>query len=387
MHPKQKILYFRYFFCGREDVYAFRVADGGYRPRRRPDYDLTDRMLGRHMQGHVMLGAYPIMLDGTTRWVAADFDGKNNNAFEEAKILSDSLKSFGIETLCNSSQSGKGVHVRVIFNEYIESWIARNLMNAFIEMNGVRHLNDGGAFDRLFPTQDELDLRDLKSIGNQIAMPLHMGAAEQRGGTILLDNEFQRIPLGDATWDTIELYGRVNRLAIVDAFVDIDKETLMQTGPASQRKALERRGPPAPNGDYGDAPQRRRGLRQPSARDLYYIVNNCEFMHRASSGGLNYDEWFVLATVLTRYDGHGGRRFFHSLSSVDRDRYNSLQAEKKYDDILLKVNAPVTCETLASYGWRCPRLGSDGVCNKFRDNWGRGPRTPATIPVFVEDAA
>jgi len=151
------------------------------------------------MHGKVMLGAYPILLNGTTRWVAADFDGKNDNAFEESKILSDSLQSFGIETLCNTSQSGNGVHVRLIFQEYIESWIARNLMNAFIEMNGIRSINDGGAFDRLFPTQDELDLRDPRAIGNQIAMPLHKVAAEERGGTLLLDNDFSPIPLGDQT--------------------------------------------------------------------------------------------------------------------------------------------------------------------------------------------
>jgi len=62
-------------------------------------------------------------------------------------------------------------------------------------------------------------------------------------------------------------------------------------------------------------------------------------MIHAAGGGLDYNEWFVLATVLTRFDGHGGRRFFHSLSSVDGEKYDAVKADKKYDNILSTMKA------------------------------------------------
>lgn len=379
MKTKLKLIYFRYFFCGRDDVYAFRVPQGGYRPRRRPRFDLTDAVILQHMHGHIMLGAYPIMRDGTTRWVAADFDNKNNNAFEEAYVLKQSLESKGIETLCNTSQSGKGVHVRVIFEEYIESWLARNLMKAFLERESVLSIKDGGAFDRLFPTQDELDPDDPKAIGNQIAMPLHMGAAEDRGGSMLLDNDFQRIELGEQTWDHLELYERVSRLQIWDAFGEIGCQGLMAAGTERQQREQERRRSRMGNGNGS-------GPRQKTAADLQYIFANCEFMKHGLTGNLSYDEWWILATILSQFDGHGGRTLWHHISSAD-PRYDKDQADKKYNNILTKMQAPVRCETISSYGWTCPIMGSDGACNRFRNDLGRGPRTPATICHFASDVA
>jgi hypothetical protein len=338
-------------------------------------------MLVRHMQGHVMLGAYPILKDGTTRWVAADFDDKNNNAFEEAFVLKRSLESHGIETLCNSSQSGRGVHVRVIFDKYIEAWLARNLMKAFIERESILSIKDGGAFDRIFPTQDELDPRDPKAIGNQIAMPLHKGASEDRGGSMLLDNDFQRLKLGEQTWDHLELYERVTRLHIWDAFGEIGRQEFMTTGTERQQRKEESR-----NSCMGGDGSGRRGIRRNTAADLQYIFANCEFMRHGLTGNLSYDEWWILATILTRFDGHGGRTLWHHISSSD-PRYDEQQAEEKYANILLKMGAPVRCETISSYGWTCPAMGSDGVCNRFRNDQGRGPRTPATICQFASDAA
>jgi len=382
MHNKLKILYFRYFFGGREDVYAFRIPDGGYRPRRRPRFDLTNSLIVSHMRGQVMLGAYPLMWDGTTRWVAADFDGKNNNAFQEARILSDALRCFDIETLCNTSQSGNGVHVRVI----VEAWFARNLIQAFIEKEGIRKIADGGAFDRMFPTQDELDARDDKSIGNQIAMPLNMRAAQERGGSMLLDNDFQPIPLGEETWDAIELYERVNRVSIGDAIGDIGRTELLWSGTDRARRTRENAGSHAQStGGRRYKENERRGDR--NTEDLRYMVAECEFMRYADAGSIGYFDWMALASNLAQFDGVGGRRFFHILSSRDGAKYSTVQAEKKYDNILRSFNAPVTCSTLAQDGWRCPIMGNDGQCNKFRDAAGRGPRAPAAIPFFVEKEA
>lgn len=378
MNSRLKIIYFRYFFCGREDVYAFRLSSGEYRPRRRPKFDLTDRMLAQHMEGRVLLGAYPLLRGNKTRWVAADFDGKNDNAFEEAWRLKEALEYHGIETICNTSQSGKGVHVRVIFEKPVESWRARNLMKAFLEREEIRHIKEGGAFDRLFPTQDELDPRDMKAIGNQIAMPLNRRAAEERGGCILLDNDFNRIELGPHAWDHLELYDLVKNIDICDALEEAGRCDLLASGSEREQRAEARR-------HYYEGDGRGPGSehRKDTNDDLCFIIDHCEFIDYAMSENLTYDEWWILAAILTTFDGVGGRKAWHAISGVD-SRYNEIQAEKKYNDILFKMGAPVKCSTLSDYGWTCPQMGKDGECNKFRNSRGRGPRSPASICHFVE---
>jgi hypothetical protein len=369
-----KILYFRYFFCGRDDVYAYRVPGRGYRPRRRPKFELTDMLLAEHMRGKVLLGAYPLLRGNETRWVAADFDGENNNAFEEAWRLKEVLEEHEIETICNTSQSGKGVHVRVIFDKNIEAWRARNLMKAFLEREEILPIKDGGAFDRLFPAQDELNTGDSKAIGNQIAMPLNKKAAEERGGCLLLDNDFNTIALGPHTWDCIELYERATKLSVYDALSEAGRHDLLTSGSEREQREAARK-QYCGEGCGGD-------IREPTNDDLCFIIENCEFIDYAMSTRLTYNEWWILATMLIRFDGIGGRRAWHIISGTD-SRYNEAQAEKKYDDILSKVGNPVRCSTLSEYGWKCPELGKDGECNRFRNSQGRGPRTPVTIFHFA----
>ena len=381
MDSKLKLLYFRYFFCGRDDVYAYLVPGKGYRPRRRPKYDLTDNLLVQHMLGNVMLGAYPMLRGNETLWIAADFDGTNDNAFEEAWMLKQVLEEHDIKPLCNTSQSGKGVHVRVIFKKPMPAWLARNLMEAFREREGIRTVKEGGAFDRFFPAQDKLDPRDFRAIGNQIGMPLNKRAAEQRGGCMILDDDFNKIELGDDVWNRLEQYTRVKRSYVTDALAEIDRYNLLLPKDEINVSSEEFWGRSYTR-DYGGDAEKIDFSKFTSA-DLRFIVHNCDFMDYCKSEYLSYNEWLFLASVLTRFDDCGGREVWHALSSLD-SRYDENQADKKYDNVLLKIKKPSLCSTLSSYGWTCPSMGADGACNKFRNDWGRGPRTPATICHFVE---
>lgn len=387
MDQEQKLLHFRYFFVGRDDVMAQRMSNGGYRFLRSP---LTNSMIISHLRGDVMLGSYPLQKDGTTRWVAADFDGHNGNAFEEAKVLVDTLRSFDIEPLCNTSQSGRGVHVRVIFsgsrrdvmmgNDFQAS-IARRFMQEMVNYSELRHYKDGGAFDRIFPSQDGLITES--SVGSQIAMPLNSRAAKDRNGTMLLDSEFKLIPLNDASWERIELYKWITTGNVFDAVQSIGKYTSV----------------------YGEADETGRRVygaeknittirksnpnRKVVEADLDFVIENCNFITSAASGTIPYQVWMSLASVFACFDKVGGRAAFHKISSMDpgvdshgHSRYNPTLAEAKYDNILSTFKSPVTCEYLAQYGWKCPHLGDDTMCKKFRLGDGRGPRTPATVSFF-----
>lgn len=369
MDDREKLFYFRRFFSGRDDVYAFRVPGEGYRPRRTPEYKLTDKMIIRHMAGEVMLGAYPIMSNGECNWIAADFDGNNGNAFDEAYKLVEALREYDITPLCNTSQSGKGVHVRVVFGDPkrsenqigVKSYLARRFMNYFIDMSGVRTVKQGGAFDRLFPSQDRLETS--RSIGNQIAMPFHLKAAQEREGTMLLDRQFKVVPLGEETWDEIELYEPLEVIDLLDLLLDLSididepKEEKSKEITESMKARL-------------------------SGDDLMFMLTNCDFMTHAIFDFLSYDEWVFLAANLAAFDHLGGLDAFHKLSRVD-PRYNQDAAEKKYNDILGKLS-PTTCSRISEY-WRCPQLGSDGQCNKFR-YYRRGARAPAALP-FIHSIA
>jgi hypothetical protein len=333
-------------------------------------------MIQRHIDGEVMLGAYPYLLDGTCEWVAADFDDHHNNAFYEAKKLIDCLREYDIEPLCNTSQSGRGIHVRIIFDDPrggqpVPVWLARNFMLEFIALSEVVPLNEGGAYDRIFPTQNSLG-EDRRAIGNQIAMPLHSVAAKERGGCMLLDYQFNRIPLGDATWDAIDLYDPITRVDMADAAESLGKLDIFMD---PSKKVKERREEYQRN--HGDQEEDK----EVTAEYFTYILDNCEFVNYAIQGHLSYDAWLVLATNLARFDEHGGRQVFHNLSSHD-PRYSFEQTDQKYNQVLGRLT-PITCSWLAANAWSCPELGADGKCKKFSNGWGNGPRAIAAIPYFV----
>jgi hypothetical protein len=326
-------------------------------------------MIIRHMAGEVMLGAYPIMSNGECNWIAADFDGNNGNAFDEAYKLVEALREYDITPLCNTSQSGKGVHVRVVFGDPkrsenqigVKSYLARRFMNYFIDMSGVRTVKQGGAFDRLFPSQDRLETS--RSIGNQIAMPFHLKAAQERKGTMLLDRQFKVVPLGEETWDEIELYEPLEVLDLLDLLLDLSID-IDEPKEEKTRRPLE---------------QERVKLNE---HELMFMLENCEFIWHAVSDFLSYDEWVFLAANLAAFDHLGGREAFHKISNVD-SRYNYEITDKKYDDILGRLS-PTTCSRISEY-WQCPSLGLDGQCNKFR-YYRRGARAPAALPFIYEIA-
>jgi len=389
MDKREKLFYFRYFFTGRDDVYAERTSNGGRYFLIREK--LTDDALIRHMRGQVMLGSYPLQLDGTTRWVAVDFDNHNDNATEHTKIFVDTLRSFDIEPMVNTSQSGRGYHVRLIFDDpsrdpmigkKVTGAVARRFMLSMLECAELPRLNKGGAWDRVFPSQDKLITP--KSIGNQIGMPMSKVAALSRGGTLLLDRQLKPIPLGDATWDAIEMYKLVQNLDLFDAVQTIGKLGFVY-GDVNDSGEL------VYENAYGsESIGNRNKTNRSSHKDMQYMIRNCDFMVRVSHGDIPYFMWVALASVLAVFDNVGGRAEFQRISSLDcgvsskgRERYDSAVADQKYDNVRNNFRTPITCKRLADDGWVCPSMDSQGICKKFRRKDGRGARTPATAPYFA----
>lgn len=388
MDRGQKLFHFKYFFTGRQDVFAERTRrDGRYFLRRQ---QLTDDDLIRHMRGEVMLGSYPLQLDGNTKWVAVDFDNHHGNALDHTKSFVGFLRNFGIEPIVNTSQSGKGYHVRLIFDDParnpligkpVPGAVARRFMLTMLEVAELPRLSKGGAWDRVFPSQDTLITP--QSIGNQIGMPLSRLAATQRGGTLILDRQFKPIPLGDATWDAIEMYQLVKNIDIFDASQDMGKLGFVYGDIDDHgNRVYEEK---YTNGTIADSSSKRHCSRT----ELKYMISNCDFIKRVSGGDIPYDLWVALASILAIFDSVGGRNEFQQISSRDsgigkrgKERYDAIATDQKYDNIRTNFKAPVTCKKIAEDGFVCPNMDFNGVCKKFRLRDGRGARTPATAYYF-----
>jgi hypothetical protein len=399
MEASNKLRIFRKFFTARPDVYAYRLQEGdnipknlqigAYVPRRAPRYRLTDHMIISHMRGDVMLGAYPLQKDGDCPWIAADFDAHNGVSIDDSLALATAFREVGIEPLCCSSKSGLGVHVRLIFDKPIQAWIMRRLVNILVfEECGLERLSDGGAYDRCFPAQDLLRKDDPKAIGNQIVMPLNMKAAERKG-CLILDRQFNPIPLGDATWDFLEIYENnhiVTRAQVMSALVKLGRMNVLSTDPENESVLGREAKNFVPNITKKPSPYAK-GM--PTTGDLKSMVANCRFFRYALESSLSYFEWLALAANLAPYDHCGGRETFHRISEADNSvdkrghpRYCEDDCEQKFQDVVSHMQ-PITCQKIAEEGWQCLYLGGDNQCNKFRRLDGRGPRAPAAVPRFL----
>lgn len=191
-------------FSPRTDVYARRLDDeaevqrlnefcrgkgrpdnwrvGNWRPVRRwipeeersEDVPLTLDAVERHVRGEVTLGFYPLRSDGTTATVSVDFDDHLGNARTAADPRADldalaaSCARRGVRFLANVSRGGAGCWLHLVLREPVAAARARGVMLALVRDAGLRHITDGGAFDAVFPKQDDLAR---KGPGNLYCVP------------------------------------------------------------------------------------------------------------------------------------------------------------------------------------------------------------------------
>ena len=163
---KMAIRFFSMFW-GREDVYARRGKNGGYFPQ--CDNRWNDRLcpkqrkekvfceecentkwtrldvkkiiahlLGFKEDGSDVIGVYPLLPNGTCRFIVFDFDNHEKGAeatdfantdnewHKEVDALRKMCELNGIRPLVERSRSGKGAHVWIFFKKAIPAATARN---------------------------------------------------------------------------------------------------------------------------------------------------------------------------------------------------------------------------------------------------------------------
>ena len=239
----------RYFsmFWGRTDVYARRGAKGGYFPQCNNRWNnrlcpkqrgekqsceacghkdwtkltpekIISHLLGMKEDGSDVLGVYPLLADGTCRFLVFDFDNHEKgaeqtdfaNVDEEWHDEVDALRMMceinGITPLVERSRSGRGAHVWIVFKKPVSASLARNFGFLLLD-KGLASINlkSFHYYDRMYPSQDATS-----GIGNLIALPLQ-GRALKDGNSAFVDKNWNAYP---DQWDV--LLKRTEKLDIDD---------------------------------------------------------------------------------------------------------------------------------------------------------------------------
>ncbi len=236
--PAVKIAVFRELFRGRDDVYPrrfenWKTGKSGYAPAcanewvrgvcekprikcsdcpNRRFFQVTDEVIswhlsGRDAQGHsFVIGVYPMLLDETCFFVAADFDGDSWQ--EDAQAYLATCRRLQVPALLERSRSGEGGHVWIFFKEAIPAVMARKLASHILTETMESRPEIGfDSYDRLFPNQDTLPRG---GFGNLIALPLQK-QPRQRGNSIFLDENLQPFP---DQWALLAAVQRMERMRV-----------------------------------------------------------------------------------------------------------------------------------------------------------------------------
>jgi hypothetical protein len=212
---RKRIALFRSLFRGREDVYSRRWenADGrsGYvpaaikdwraisksRPEERKKVDqrtrkflpVIDTVIESHLLGKETVGVYPLLLDETCWFLAADFDKKTWEY--DAQAFLETCRELGVPAALERSRSGKGGHVWIFFESALPAILARKLGCVILTRTMERRHQLGlDSYDRFFPNQDTMPKGGL---GNLNALPLQF-LPRKSGNSVFIDGDFRPYP-------------------------------------------------------------------------------------------------------------------------------------------------------------------------------------------------
>lgn len=210
----EKAALFLSLFQGRRDVYARRWEGkngrAGYSPACRnewkpgvclkpkgkcaecahAEYSAFDAAaVESHLCGKAVLGVYPLLQDGTCRFLAIDFDEENWRA--DVAMTVQAARESDIPCSVEISRSGNGAHLWIFFAEPVEAAKARQMGSALLTQAMKKHARLAfSSYDRMFPNQDTMPKG---GFGNLIALPLQPSAARQ-GGSLFVDERWQPYP-------------------------------------------------------------------------------------------------------------------------------------------------------------------------------------------------
>jgi hypothetical protein len=205
---EEKVTLFRNLFRGRDDIHAVRWegrnGKTGYSPACRKVWDnslqryavepkeyfaLTDQVIHHHLTGKLTCGIYPLLIDETCWFLAADFDKATWR--DDVGAFLQTCTEWKVPAALERSRSGRGGHVWIFFEAPLPASLARQLGAAILTATMERRHQLGlDSYDRFFPSQDTMPKG---GFGNLIALPLQRIPREQ-GNSVFLDDGFNPYP-------------------------------------------------------------------------------------------------------------------------------------------------------------------------------------------------
>ena len=228
---------FFYMFWGRQDVYAKRSVNketgkAAYYPqcnnfwtsvchkkikdginckdcknrsyKKITKYDILNHLQGNAYNSSDVIGVYPLLNNGTCRFMVFDFDNHDKGAeekdfandddtwIEEVEAMRKICVMNGIDPLVERSRSGRGAHVWIFFDKQIAASLVRKFGFALLDKGAEQvNLKSFKYYDRMLPAQDSLS--DNSALGNLIALPLQ-GKALQEGNSAFVDGNWNAYP-------------------------------------------------------------------------------------------------------------------------------------------------------------------------------------------------
>ena len=176
---------------------------------------ITKKDILNHLQGNAynasdVIGVYPLLSNGTCRFMVFDFDNHDKDAEEKDFANSDdtwveeveSMREIcvlnGIEPLVERARSGRGAHVWIFFDKPIAASFVRKFGFALLDKGAEQiNLKSFKYYDRMLPAQDSLP--EDSAVGNLIALPLQ-GKALQDGNSAFIDGNWNAYP---NQWETL----------------------------------------------------------------------------------------------------------------------------------------------------------------------------------------
>ena len=170
---------------------------------------ITKKDILNHLQGNAynasdVIGVYPLLSNGTCRFMVFDFDNHDKGAeekdfansddtwMEEVEAMREICVLNGIEPLVERSRSGRGAHVWIFFDKPIAASLVRKFGLALLDKGAEQvNLKSFKYYDRMLPAQDSLP--EDSAVGNLIALPLQ-GKALQDGNSAFIDGNWNAYP-------------------------------------------------------------------------------------------------------------------------------------------------------------------------------------------------
>ena len=165
--------------------------------------DILAHLRGRSYNASDVIGVYPLLPNGTCRFLVYDFDnhakGAEKNDFantddvwvEEVEAMRTICGLNGIDPLVERSRSGRGAHIWIFFDKAVSAALVRQFGFALLEKGAEQvNLKSFKYYDRMLPAQDMLPER---GVGNLIALPLQ-GKALEKGNSAFVDSSWNVYP-------------------------------------------------------------------------------------------------------------------------------------------------------------------------------------------------